>query len=119
MDIKEKREVLIAEIEQFKEAALKTHIVKVWADSYTNTNPFGYIFIEDNKVWWMKTQAHQLWQMWQASKVAVIPEGFVLVPKEPTDEMIKAGYEYCEPNGILLHSFYTAMLKACEGENHG
>lgn len=72
------KEALIAEIERFKTESLKTHIVKVWAESYANTNPFDYVILEkeNNKVWWMKTQAYQLWQMWQAAKAKVVPEGF-------------------------------------------
>lgn len=72
-------ETLKAEIERFKTESLKTHVVKVWAESYTNSDPFGYAILEkeNNKVWWMKTQAHQLWEMWQAAKAT--PEGFVLV----------------------------------------
>lgn len=77
-------ETLKAEIERFKTESLKTHVVKVWAESYTNSDPFGYAILgkENNKVWWMKTQAHQLWEMWQAAKAT--PEGFVLLPIEPT-----------------------------------
>lgn len=69
MDIQEK-EVLIAEIERFKEEAMKSYIVSCWAESYTNTDPFGYVVLENknNKVWWLKTQAYQLWEMWQAAK---------------------------------------------------
>lgn len=70
------KEALIAEIERFKTESLKTHIVKVWAESYANTNPFDYVILEkeNNKVWWMKTQAYQLWQMWQAAKAKAVPE---------------------------------------------
>lgn len=68
------KEALIAEIERFKAESLKTHIVKVWAESYTNTDPFDYVILEkeNNKVWWMKTQAYQLWKMWKAAQV--VPE---------------------------------------------
>ncbi|WP_335986606.1 hypothetical protein [Acinetobacter bereziniae] len=81
MEIKD-IETLKAEVERFKTESLKTHIVKVWAESYTNSDPFGYAILEkeNNKVWWMKTQAHQLWEMWQAAKLQATPEGFVLVP---------------------------------------
>lgn len=92
MDIQTK-EALIAEIERFKTESLKTHIVQVWAESYANTGPFSYVILEkeNNKVWWIKTQAYQLWKMWKAAQA--VPEGFVLVPKEPTQEMIQAGLE--------------------------
>ena len=84
MDIQKEREALIAEIERFKEEAMKSYVVSCWAESYTNTDPFGYVILENenNKVWWMKTQAHQLWQFWQAAKAQAVPEGFVLVNKK-------------------------------------
>jgi len=73
MDIQTK-EALIAEIERFKTESLKTHIVKVWAESYTNTDAFDYVILEkeNNKIWWMKAQAYQLWKMWKAAQV--VPE---------------------------------------------
>jgi|SRR5690606_7511752 len=73
MDIQTK-EALIAEIERFKTESLKIHIVKVWAESYTNTDAFDYVILEkeNNKIWWMKAQAYQLWKMWKAAQV--VPE---------------------------------------------
>lgn len=70
MDIQNK-EALIAEIEQFKEEALKMHIVQVLADSYTNTNLFDYNIDSDSSVIWYKAQARQLWDFWQAKAQAV------------------------------------------------
>jgi hypothetical protein len=62
------------------------------------------------------THYHDCLGVWQAAKAQTVPEGFVLVPREPTDAMIKAGYQHCEPNGILPHSFYQAMIEAAEKE---
>lgn len=87
MDIQNK-EALIAEIEQFKEEALKMHIVQVLADSYTNTNLFDYNIDSDSSVIWYKAQARQLWDFWQAKAQAVpkwisveeaLPPGNILV----------------------------------------
>lgn len=33
------------------------------------------------------------WKAWQAAKAQAVPDGFVVVPKEPTQEMIQAGLE--------------------------
>lgn len=77
MDI-QKKEVLIAEIEKFKEEALKMHIVQVLADTYTNTSLFDFNIDSDGSVIWYRDQARQLWDFWQTSKTQV-PEGFVLV----------------------------------------
>ena len=58
-----------------------------------------------------------LWYMWQAR----VPEGYVVVPKEPTPKMIDVGMDgFCFPldNGSFsnhdLISAYRAMLEAVE-----
>ena len=76
------REALVAEIELFIAEAMKAYVVESWADSYQNTSPFAHVINDRNEVWWMKTQAHQLWQFWQAAKAQAVPEGFVLVNKK-------------------------------------
>lgn len=73
MDIKAK-EALIAEINCFKEEALKMHIVQVLADSYTNTSLFDYNIDSDGSVIWYKAQARHLWDFWQAAKAQAVPE---------------------------------------------
>ena len=57
------------------------------------------------------------WVMWQAR----VPEGYVVVPKEPTPKMIDVGMDgFCFPldNGSFsnhdLISAYRAMLEAVE-----
>lgn len=67
MDIQKEREALIAELEQFKREALKSHIVKVWAETYKN-DPFGYLVKENGSILWSSIQAFQLWRFWQAAK---------------------------------------------------
>lgn len=101
MDIQAK-EALIAEIEQFKEEALKTYIVECWAKSYTNTDPFGYVIFENenNKVWWMKTQAYQLWQMWQAAKAQVVL-GVVTVGNELQSWVAVNSFSADDGEGVL------------------
>ena len=76
MDMQKEREALIAEIEVFKAEMLKSYVIKAWADSYVNTDPFSYTIFEDenNKIWWMKAQAYELWQMWQSAKSQSVTE---------------------------------------------
>lgn len=78
MDIQEKQ-ALIAEIERFKEQALKMHIVQVLADTYERSSLFDYNIDYDGSVIWYKAQARQLWDFWKAAQA--VPEGFVLVEK--------------------------------------
>lgn len=78
MDIKNK-EALIAEIEQFKEEALKMHIVQVLADTYERSSLFDHNINADGSVIWFKTQARQLWDFWQAAKAQAVPESNALL----------------------------------------
>lgn len=128
MDIKNK-EALIAEIEQFKEEALKMHIVQVLADTYERSSLFDHNINADGSVIWFKTQARQLWDFWQAAKAQAVPESnallsaamdavqkpgsgdFVLVPKEPTLEMCHRGRN---TRSFKVQDIYKAMIKAQE-----
>ncbi|MEG2269366.1 MAG: hypothetical protein RSC68_34210 [Acinetobacter sp.] len=55
----------------------------------------------------------QGWKLWQAATAQRVPEGFVLVPKEPTEEMLSAGYESKEKTNNLKIN-YRAMVEAQE-----
>lgn len=57
---------------------------KLSTDGETGRN-YSYTFYDS------KTQA--AWYAWQA-KAQAVPEGFVLMPKEPTDEIIEAMNEF-------------------------
>ena len=61
------------------------------------------------------------WEAWQAAKAQAIPDGFVIVPKEPTPRMIEAGMgNFCFPidNGRFYNHdlifAYRAMVEAQE-----
>lgn len=56
------------------------------------------------------------WCTWQAAKAQAVPDGFVLVPKEPTAAMMFAGYESKEKTDNLLIN-YIAMIEAQEQAN--
>lgn len=58
-------------------------------------------------------QTNWMWQMWLSAKAQAVPEGFVLVPKEPTEEMMFAGYESKEKTDNLKIN-YRAMVEAQE-----
>lgn len=98
------REALITEIDHFINEAKKSYIVERWAVSYENSNPFSHTINDKNEVWWMKAQAHQLWQFWQAAKAQAVPDGFVLVPKEPTPKMIDATWSFDEEIQDMSHN---------------
>ncbi|WP_242769602.1 hypothetical protein [Acinetobacter towneri] len=57
------------------------------------------------------------WCTWQAAKAQAIPDGFVLVPKEPTSKMIDAA-DNCAINGkVTANIIYKAMIEAQEPAN--
>ena len=51
------------------------------------------------------------WNAWQAVKAQAVPEGFVLVPKEPTLEMCHRGRN---TRSFKVQDIYKAMIKAQE-----
>ena len=54
----------------------------------------------------------------QAAKAQAVPEGFVVVPKEPTDAMYQAYARHSvAPMSTLSKTGYKAMLEAARGGN--
>ena len=87
------KEALITEINNFKKEALKMHIVEVLANTYEHSSLFDCNIDVDGSVIWYKAQARQLWDFWKAAKAQAVPEGFVLLPLEPT-QAIKTALSY-------------------------
>ena len=56
------------------------------------------------------------WKAWQAAKASDIPEGFVLVPKDPTEKIIDAGSEARHYTDGHVETMYKAMIEAAQGE---
>lgn len=59
------------------------------------------------------------WVVWQAAKSQAVPEGFVLVPRVATKQMVNAGYEAHDgffTNG-QVQDVYQAMIEAQEPAN--
>ena len=56
---------------------------------YLGAKDFVIVYRPDENIYEHRpTQAR--WEAWQAAKAQAVPEGFVLVPKEPTEEMLDA-----------------------------
>ena len=50
-------------------------------------------------------------RIWQAAKAKVVPDGYVVVPKEPTKEMrVNGVVAWCRNEGV--HDIYKAMIEA-------
>ena len=69
------------------------------------------LFDESSKE--LAAQLNYGWAMWLSAKNQAIPEGFVLVPREPTEEMIQAGRDERRVFGTVA-STYKAMIEAQE-----
>ena len=63
------------------------------------------------------------WEAWQAAKAQAIPEGFVLVPKEPTQEMLDSARDWSiKKYGKAVgndgtYGCYKAMIAAAQEQN--
>ena len=76
---------------------------------------------EDFDLWWegnaiaMMCEEDEALKIWQAAKSKAVPEGFVLVPKEPTLKMSIAYQKNAiAPVSSLSISGYKAMIEAQE-----
>ena len=73
---------------------------------------------------WEITYMNGAWYAWQAAK-AQVPEGFVLVPKEPSADLVNHGHQVFlghfneggQTGGRSLYFAYKAMIEA--QENNG
>lgn len=62
------------------------------------------------------------WLAWQAAKAQAVPEGFVLVPKEPSADLVNHGHQVFlghfneggQTGGRSLYFAYKAMIEAVE-----
>ena len=59
----------------------------------------------------MLNMAWEMWSSGQAAKAQTVPEGFVLVPKEPTLEMCHRGRN---TRSFKVQDIYKAMIEAQE-----
>lgn len=54
----------------------------------------------------------QAFKVWQAAKAQAVPEGFVVVPEEPTERMLDSAYSSISDNLHYadLENIYRAMI---------
>lgn len=58
---------------------------------------------------------HFGWKIWQAAKAQAVPDGFVLMPKEPTKEIVEAFWNSWlveKPYAQTMFFAYKAMIEA-------
>lgn len=58
------------------------------------------------------------WEAWQAAKA--IPDGFVVVPEEPTERMLDSAYSSISDNLHYadLENIYKAMIWSAQEQDH-
>ncbi|MFP0869889.1 hypothetical protein ACLD0L_15450 [Acinetobacter baumannii] len=111
IELAKQRAALMAEVKKFKKDCMELWFVPDLADSYKNTSLFEYL-IDDEEVIFMKEQARQLWTFWNKAKAQAVPDTHIVVPKEPTEVMERAGFD--KGAGFLANSIYKAMVEASE-----
>jgi len=79
MDIQKEREAFLHEFEKTEQYRQQYGFYKI---------PLKY---DEQKETWNFYDVQAAWEMWQAAKAQAVPEGFILVPKEPTEAMIQRG----------------------------
>lgn len=82
-------------------------------DEIENTLPTEDIDRPDVFLAWSAMPRAALKSLLQAGKSPAIPDGYVMVPKEATLEMIKSGASAAS-NGMLIPGIYKAMLAAAD-----
>lgn len=80
-----------------------------------------YDYAHNNALVYQLRESHFI--AWQAAKAKAIPDGFVVVPKEPTQKMLNAGHVVMNPiKGSLVQAgtnqkrrdCYKAMIEAAQ-----
>lgn len=108
---------LEAQIEVFKNEAMELWFVPNLADTYKNKDLFSYS-IMDGEVFFMREQARQLWNFWNKAKAQAVLEGYVLMPKVPSEKMFQAYERYSvAPMSTLSKTGYKAMVEAAGDQN--
>ena len=76
-----------------------------------------YDYAHNNALVYQLRESHFI--AWQAAKARAIPDGFVVVPKEPTPKMIDATWNYDDEIQDMSHNsrnefIYNAMIEAAQ-----
>lgn len=85
----------------------------------TSSAKYIYDYAHKNVLVWQIRESH--FTAWQAAKAQAVPEGFVLVPKEPTQGLLNKMQDFfvgAFENGLTgsqsIHCAYIAMIEAAQ-----
>lgn len=101
--------------EEFELTFQKTSFCKNMVKSLENSDcPFTSVFEMRNGKY-RSSYVQLSFEIWQAAKAQTVPEGFVLMPKEPTKEIVEAFWNSWlveQPNAQTMFFAYKAMIEA-------
>lgn len=88
---------------------------KEYDNTVIDDSEFSEILDEYESNYYWVDELNQSWKAWQTAKAQAVPEGFVLVPKEPTPKMIDSTWDYFEDIEGMSHNkrnefIYKAMI---------
>ena len=78
-------------VEQFISEFKKNWAYELLAQTLNDEAIFLHTFNQDGSVCWMKAQTKQMWDLWHNTNL--VPEGFVLLPEDPCEDMLWAAWE--------------------------
>jgi hypothetical protein len=109
-----------------KQMTITQELIDAERKRFETSAQLKYLDFSKTKDAWGKeiyfyTHVEAMWQGWQAaiSQHKAVQDGYVLVPKEPTNEMIYAGMEAIDnfTSPVTTISCYTQMLAAAPSDN--
>lgn len=81
------------DIENFIAEFKKTFVYEILSQTLSDEQLFERV-VDGDAVLWFKEQTRQMWLMWEKAKAQAVPDGYCIVPKEPTPKMIDATWDY-------------------------
>lgn len=106
------KDALLAEIQAFKDEALKMHLVQNLIDHCPDTDVFDHDISADGRVYWMKAQISQVWEFWQSAKASVIPEGYK-VTKKPKPQIGNPNVDFSQAPDWVKYWLKDGHSKKC------
>lgn len=83
--------------------------------------------VQDGQVTWFKEQMRQMWHLWTTAAAEEVPEGFLLMPKDMTEDMVKSVWSSDYMLGFMrfrkstfensLRGAYRTIIKTQEQAN--
>ena len=101
---------------------------EAFEDWFTSNSIHDHVYVRgertDEKGNYYSEYAYLAWSVWQAAIAQAIPEGFVVVPKVPTQKMIDAtinvpipavyGDSISGQHKLKVAAYYKAMIEAVQ-----